>query len=295
MTNSFAAADRFLLSQARLLERRIFAAVFLSLSAGHVTDALRGYQNDDGGFGHALEPDTRCPASLPIYVEQAFQAFAVAGAADIGMIGRATDFLARTAAAAGAGGAVPPAFPVIESYPRAEHWSEWTYVPGLNPTAGLVGLLYKLGVDHPWRAEGAEYCWRQLESGAPIGDAHSLSEAFVFLDHVPDRDRADKLAAGIAGQLAEVPMFQLDPDAAGYGLTPLHLAPQATSRWRSLFSDELLAGHLDRLQQQQQPDGGWPIRWDPPSEAAVMEWRGIVTLHALRTLTSYGRLTATAE
>ena len=66
----------------------------------------------------------------------------------------------------GAGGAVPPAFPVIESFPRAAHWNEWTYEPG------------------------------------------------------------------------------------------------------------------------------WPITWEPPSQVAVFEWRGVVTLEALRTLTSYGRLTA---
>ena len=42
----------------------------------------------------------------------------------------------------------------------------------------------------------------------------------------------------------------------------------------------------------QQADGGWLITWEPPSQAARSEWRGIVTLGALRTLTSYGRLTA---
>jgi hypothetical protein len=59
MDDIFAAADTFLLNHARLLERRLFAACFLGQPATHVIDALRGYQNDDGGFGHALEPDKR--------------------------------------------------------------------------------------------------------------------------------------------------------------------------------------------------------------------------------------------
>ena len=75
-------------------------------------------------------------------------------------------------------------------------------------------------------------------------------------------------------------------------MSPLDLAPQATSRWRALFTGAQIDAHLDRLQKNQQDDGGWPITWDPPSEAARCEWRGIVTLGALRTLTSYGRLTA---
>jgi hypothetical protein len=290
MDNSFAAGDRFLLSQARLLERRLFARLFLGQPAARVIDALRGYQNDDGGFGHGLEPDKRCPASLPIDVEIALQAMATAGTVDPEMVARACDFLARTAEQADAGGAVPPAFPVIESFPRAAHWTEWTYQPGLNPTAGLVGLLYQLRVDHPWREQGAAYCWEKLEAGDAPGDAHALSEVFVFLDHVPDQDRAEKHAAALAAHLDEIPMFHLDPDARGYGLTPLHLAPEASSRWRALFTDAQIIGHLDHLQNAQQPDGGWPISWEPPSEASLLEWRGIVTLQALRTLTSYGRI-----
>lgn len=293
MDDAFAAADRFLQRQARLLERRLFATRFLGQPATAVVDALRGYQNEDGGFGHGLEPDKRCPASLPIDVEIAFQAMAAAGAADAAMVGCACDFLGRVAATADAGGAVPLAFPVIESFPRAVHWSDWTYRPGLNPTAGLAGLLHQLGVDHPWLAEATAYCWRQLESGVRIQDAHELSEVFVFLEHVPDSERAGKHGATLAATLAEVRMFHLDPAAEGYGLTPLHLAPEPASRSRALFDDALIEAHLDNLAGSQQTDGGWPISWEPPSEASQLEWRGIVTLQALRTLTAYGRLAAT--
>jgi hypothetical protein len=291
MDDAFAAGDRFLLNQARLLERRVFATCFLGQPAARVVDALRGYQNDDGGFGQALEPDVRCPASLPIFVETAFAALATAGAVDHDMAIRACDFLARTAEQADAGGAVPPAFPVIESFPRAAHWTEWTYQPGLNPTAGLVGLLYQLGVEHPWRSAGAAYCWQQIESGDLPADAHVLKEVLVFLEHAPDRDRADRHAAALTSDLASIPLFHLDPDEPGYGLSPLDVAPQPTSRWRRLFTEVQINAHLDRLQKDQQADGGWPITWEPPSPAAVAEWRGVVTLHALRTLTSYGRLT----
>jgi hypothetical protein len=301
MDDAFTAADRFLLSHARLIEKRLFAACFLGQPAAHVADALRGHQNDDGGFGHALEPDIRCPASLPIYVEIAFQALATASSADAGytidakdrdMVLRACDFLGRTADDAGADGAVPPASPAIESFPRAAHWTEWAYEPALNPTAGLVGVLYQLGVDHPWRAAGEAYCWRQLESAGLPTEAHALREVLVFLEHVPDPERSDKHAAAVYSSLPGVAPFRLDADAKGYGLTPLDLAPLATSRWRKLFPEAQIQAHLDRLQSDQQPDGGWPITWEPPEGAALNEWRGIVTWQALRTLASYGRLSA---
>jgi hypothetical protein len=290
MDDAFAAGDRFLLSEARLLERRLFATCFLGAPASGVIDALRGYQNPDGGFGQALEPDTRCPASLPIYVETAFQALATVATVDRSMVLRACDFLTRSAAEADAGGAVPLAFPIIESFPRAGHWTEWTYEPGINPTAGLVGMLYQLGVEHPWREEATRYCWGQLESGTIPGGAHSLSEALVFLEHVPERDRADSCVEEFARHLDEVAGLHLDPETPGYGLSPLHFAPTASSRWRNLFAGAQIDAALDHLLRNQQPDGGWPITWEPPSEAATLEWRGVVTLQALRTLTSYGRV-----
>lgn len=282
MSDAFAAADQFLWTHARLLERRLFAVEFLDQSPGKVVDVLRGYQNPDGGFGHALEPDTRCPASLPIYVEVALQALTTVGASDERMVRAACDFLARVANDADVGGAVPLAFPVIESFPRAAHWTEWTYAPALNPTAGLVGLLYRLEVEHPWRDEAEAWCWRAIDADVPDG-AHTLSEVLVFLEHVPARGRAEAAAVALSQRFTEMPDVHLDPKAPGYGLSPLHFAPTADARWRQLFTDAQIDAALD-------PDGGWPLTWEPPGETARLEWRGIVTLRALRTLSSYGRL-----
>ncbi len=290
MDTHFTAARNFILRQGRLLERRLFATRFDGAPAAGVVDVLRGYRNDDGGFGHGLEPDKRCPASLPIDVEVALHAMVTAGASDDQLVAGACDYLAKVAAEANAGGAVPPAFPVIEGYPRASHWSEWTYEPGLNPTAGLVGALRRLGAKHAWIDEATGWCWNQIEGADLSDEAHTLSEVLVFLDNAPERTRAEAAASRVRDRLASAPLFKLDPDAEGYGLSPLSFAPAADSRWRALFSDAVIDAHLDRLLRDQESDGGWPITWDPPSEASRLEWRGVVTLGALRTLTSYGRL-----
>ncbi|GIH02338.1 hypothetical protein Rhe02_04050 [Rhizocola hellebori] len=290
MNDPFAAAERFIRAEARLLEQRAFATCFHHEPADGVVEALRGYQNRDGGFGHGLEPDKLCPASLPIDVEIALQTLAMVGTLDAPMVGRACDFLAATAARADAGGAVPLAFPVIEGYPRAEHFADWTYRPDVFPTAGLAGLLYQLGFAHPWRDEATRYCWWALENQPLSDDVHALMEILVFLEHVPDRVRADKHAGAVIEHLTARPMFHLDPQPSVYGLSPLHVAPVADSRWRSMFSQARLDAHLDHLLEIQQPDGGWPITWAPPSAAAALRWRGIVTLKAILTLRSYRRL-----
>ncbi|MEV4539164.1 hypothetical protein AB0J82_35870 [Asanoa sp. NPDC049518] len=291
MDKRFADGRDFIRREGRLLERRLFATCFEGAPGTGVLDVLRGYRNDDGGFGHGLEPDKRCPASLPIDVECALAAMATARTVDADLVRDACDYLAKVAAS---DGAVPLAFPVIEDYPRASHWSDWTYEPGLNPTAGLVGLLHELGIDHPWIPAASAYVWTALDTVDLPTDAHALSEVLGFLRHAPERDRATAAAARVREALTSASWFRLDPDDSGYGLSPLSVAPSADSPWRGLFDEDVIQAHLDRLERDQQDDGGWPVTWEPPGQAALAEWRGVVTLGSLRTLVSYGRLRAVA-
>jgi hypothetical protein len=290
----FTRGRAFLDREGRLIERRLAAALFDGADPSGVVDVLRGYRNPDGGFGHGLEPDKRCPASLPIDVECAFEILLVAGVgADSsggsgveGLIRGACDWLGSVAAP---DGAVPLSFPVAERYPRAEHWSDWTYRPGLNPTAGLAGRLHRLGITHSWLDLATSWCWTRLESGFDE-DAHALAEVLVFLAHVPDRGRAEAIGAHVGAWLAKAQWYRADPADPAYGVTPLHLAPSPDNPWRRLFDDASIEGHLDRLVRDQQPDGGWPITWEPPGAASALEWRGIETLRAMRTLRAYGWL-----
>ncbi len=260
-----------------------------------VVDAVRAYRNADGGFGHGLEPDKRCPASLPIDVEAALDVLLVVtgGAVELSgdfglddLVLGTCDWLGSVAAP---DGAVPLSLPVMERYPRAEHWSDWTYTPALNPTAGLAGRMHWMGVTHPWLDRATDWSWARLESGFDE-DAHALAEVMVFLAHVPDRGRAEAVGALLGTWLARARWYRADPADPAYGVTPLHLASSPDSPWRRLFGDTNIEGHLDRLVRDQQPDGGWAITWEPPGVASSLEWRGIETLRALRTLRAYGRL-----
>jgi hypothetical protein len=277
----FETAREFVRREGRVLERRLFATLFEGADPAGVVDALRGYRNADGGFGHGLEPDKRCPDSQALDVEVAFDVMLAAGTSDDELVRGACDWLQSVATP---DGAVSLGTPAVEGYPRAEHIGEWMYQPDLNPTAGLVGLLYQLGVEHPWRDQAEQWCKAKLAEGFPE-DAHGMHESMEFLEHQTGVD-----VAAVKDWLPKLSHYRADAADPSYGVTPLHLAPTPDSFWRQLFDDNQIEAHLDRLIADQQEDGGWALTWEPPGTAATLEYRCIVTVAALQTLKAYGRL-----
>ena len=73
------AAAQFLAASGRVLDRRRFERLFAGGPAGYVRDAVAAYRNPDGGFGHALEPDGRCPGSQPLAIQFALETLDEAG------------------------------------------------------------------------------------------------------------------------------------------------------------------------------------------------------------------------
>ena len=64
-------------------------------------DAVAAYRNPDGGFGHALEPDGRCPGSQPLAIEFALGTLDEADAWDDGLVRGALGWLQANAPAEG--------------------------------------------------------------------------------------------------------------------------------------------------------------------------------------------------
>jgi hypothetical protein len=281
-TNTQRAID-FVHREGRVLERRIVAAAFGQEPPDGVAAALRAYQNPDGGFGYGLEPDKRAPDSQPLDLEIAWQSLDWAGSAPHDLVGPACDHLATL------GPGVSCVTPAVQDHPHAPHWNERFDPPGLNPTAGLAGFLWKWAVDHPWRAAATEFCWKALEE-APPDEAHTAIGVLRFLEHVPERDRAARVVEALRPTLPTMAMLHYHPGMDGYGVNPLLLVPVPGGPWADLFPGTIVDGHLDELEKTQSADGGWEISWPTIGPAAVSEWRGRLTLQYLLVLRAYGRL-----
>ena len=279
-------ARDFLLRNGRLLERRLFEHHFEGGSAEPVVRALAAYQGRDGGFGSALEPDKRDPHSQPVDVQIAFEILDEVDAFDPLMAGRACGWLASIATA---DGGLPFALPSVNASPHAVWWTVEGEQPGadINPTAAIVGLLRKHGIDHPWVAKGEAYCWSVVE-GSQTDKFHDLMPMIAFLEHAADRPRAQAALAGLAARIPG--LVELDVDASGYVKKPLDWAPAPTSFCHQLFSAEVLGHHLAALEARQADDGGWPISWETVGPGPQLEYRGVMTVAALRMLQAYGAL-----
>jgi hypothetical protein len=58
---------------------------------------------------------------------------------------------------------------------------------------------------------------------------------------------------------------------------------------RRLFDSDVIEGHLDHLAGAQGDDGGWMFNWPSWSPAAEADWRGFITVDALRVLRANDR------
>jgi len=113
--------------------------------------------------------------------------------------------------------------------------------------------------------------------------------ACAFLDAVPDQQRASVAIASLATRIdtsANVPVGGIEGEA----LRPLDVSPLPGSRSRLLFGEDQIEAHLDAVESEQQPDGGWMFDWRAWSPAQTTDWRGSVTLRALLWLRDNGRL-----
>jgi hypothetical protein len=258
-----------------------------------VLEALAAFQNADGGYGHALEPDLRLPASSGIATLTGLDVLReIHAEADEPQVRRALAWVVSAYDEALPGWrSVPPA---VDDFAHARHWSwdrhaagaAWPHI--LVPGAGLLSHLQR---------------WRAL---APAALVASYTDAFrVHIESLERCDFGDGLhyASTVDAPELRTKLRQLARDSvnanpaewAGYVNKPLKLAPLPGS----LFADVLagpVAANLDYEIEQQQSDGGWLPNWswfgayEAEWQVAKREWRGELTLKTLRSLRAFGRI-----
>ncbi|GGX26946.1 hypothetical protein GCM10010383_66750 [Streptomyces lomondensis] len=292
-----ARAERFVWLTARVLEQRLFAHHFRGGAADPVETALDAYRNDDGGYGHALEPDLRGPVSQPLHTAHALRVLDAVGRCAGQRVERMCRYLTSVSTA---DGALPAIHPSQRGYPTAPFVPVVDDPPSaLLATGPVVGLLHRNEVWHAWLFRATDFCWQAVES-LEKSHPYEVEAAVAFLDSAPDRPRAEAAADRLGRLVRAQGLAALDPDdldaylvspgyAPGEHHFPYDYARTPRSLARAWFTDDEMARSLDHLAAQQQEDGGWPVRWRRWAPAPALEARPVMTIAALRALSAHGR------
>lgn len=294
-SDSFERAQTFLHTHARSLDQCLWAYYCGTGSAEAVLRELARYQNPDGGFGHALEPDFRLTASSPMATSVGLQyAHAVEANAHHALIIGAVEYLQRTYEPTH--GYWPATFPDVNAEPHAPWWhldnlsapDEATWP---NPSAELIGYLhaYAERVDPAFLAQVTQRAHQNLQVSDPTPNLYNLMCWQRALPHLPLELQTEVRVylQTLIGQLRP-----LTPEKLGevqvYWLAPSPQAPFAQ------LAPEEVHDLLEWEIVQQAADGGWWPRWQwgqYPEVWAIarQEWAGKLTVDCLRALQLFGK------
>jgi hypothetical protein len=300
---AFEKAKAYLYENGRALDRCRFEYHFEGGSHAAVVEALEAFQNEDGGFGRALEPDLRTAASSVIATSTAFGILREIGAsARKAAVQRGIQYLLDSYNQER--GVWPIVPPEVENAPHAWWWSYEDSAENfggflVNPRAAIAGHLqhYSSLVPPDFLAGVKAAVLKQLDSYTDTIGLHDF-ECYLGLveaDGLPAEERKQ-----IVEKLSRLVSASLDPDQSkwetGEVFKPLVIAPTPDSALKSLVDDELIQANLDIEIENQLQDGSWPLGWDwsPIDQAAwnaaEKDWKGAIIVNKLRTFKAYGRL-----
>ncbi|MBT8204252.1 MAG: hypothetical protein KJO20_02635 [Eudoraea sp.] len=291
--NDFLKARDFILTNARMIERRLFQFYFENDSAEGVFHAVYAYRNSDGGFGHGMEPDTASPESQPLFSIMALESLDEVGYLTKELILK--DFMPYFESITTEEGGIPWMLRPKSDYPCEEHFKTVKEWAALSTTAPLLGILEKYEIDIPWMKKAEKFVWCEFER---IQDKHVFCYLCVprwmtFLKHTKTRDKAEKTINALKNWILNNGIICEDKTDDGWGLYGkphrLNYATSPDSILYPIFSKETLKSEIEALIRKQKEDGRWDT-WYGISEGSKLEWAGIQTLSVLKTLKNYDRI-----
>ena len=232
-------------------------------AAGDVLAALAAYQNDDGGFGHALEPDCWNPNSSPIQTWAAVEILREIGFDDknhetirgiLRYLDSGKDF---------SHGVWQNCVPTNNDYPCAPWW-RWSGDDGhYNPTANLCGFILKYADEESALYEkGVAVAGRAVDSFLSAADVNMIGDGHLnlcYLRLLQDHGGTGNLRSAL---IERIKLRESEkPDLFADGVALEYLAA---------FRDELglIAERTDFVEtvfryqfDSQLEDGTWDVPW----------------------------------
>jgi hypothetical protein len=297
---NLARSREFIMREARPLEQALLRLRLGGGSAEAVRKALEHFQNADGGFGKALEPDLRAPESSVLATVRALQILtALKTPPDHPMIRRTMAYLSSTFDETKAVWRIIPT--TAGAYPHAPWWNqeqlEHTFGEfRILPRAEVLGYLFVF--DPPSFPRDRRLSL--LKDVVETLEAAPASGSFV--DSCVRLYETGKVPAEYSNRLYQT-LVQKVPGAVEqnaekwkqYCLKPIWLVQTPESPFYRVIADSV-ERNLDYEIDNQLADGSWSPHWSwygaHPDvwPTAEREWRGILTVQTLEALQAFGRI-----
>lgn len=295
---------------ARSLDLALWQNSFEGGPVEAVLAAMADYQNEDGGFGHALEADSWNPYSSPYTTIQAVNLLRSAGFTDAShpLLAGALRYFASGEHLAENGWCF--SIPGNNEYPHAP-W--WTYDPEANNTENIGVTLtiaaFALRSAAPdsalWQtaARLARLMVERLYAPGGLGDM-GIDGYIALLQTLEGMGRTDIVDLP---RLAETLHVRVDAaivrDPAQwplYGVRPSNFIRSPESPYYA-GNEAIVAQELDFLLSTREPEGVWPITWSwfdlnerYAKQFAISEnwWKTVKARENLLFLRAFGRVEA---
>ena len=303
MSDIFQKAQGFIKRNARPLDLFRWHFHFENGSEQEVLNALSFYQNDDGGFGHALEPDSWNPFSSPIQTWAATEILHEISFKDSShpLIKGILRYLESGADFTGY--CWRNTVESNNSYPHAPWWhTESVSIShhDYNPTACLAGfilrhadknsLLYALG----FRIAGEAF--DAIKGQEALKDMHTLACYIRLLQYTKEADAAPFDTGALKSRLIEQVNQCISPDVTAWDTSYVCKPSQFLDSKGSVFYpglQELADYECKQIAKTQLEDGSWPITWgwaDYPEAWAISKnwWKAGNIIKNIRYLRGVG-------
>lgn len=275
--------EEYIKKSTRPLDRALYLLLTDEGDKQSVVNELKKYQNEDGGFGHGIEPDMQAPVSTPLSTSVALQYVVRSEIVDTDIIEPAIGYLLEAYSESFHGW-----FGInqeIEEYPHAPWWEydekkeqkNWA-----NPTVEIIGYLNHFETYVPDKnllttlnKKAQEYL---LEN--EVAEVHDLLCYKRYFELCPDRfskESKEKLFNSI------VDVIESDKTKwNSYVPKPVDFADSPSSPFVDLFSPSLITDNLEFLSDSLVKDH-WEPSWDWGVDSgawtsAKTDWSGILTV-----------------
>lgn len=274
--DTFARAREFILKNARPLDKARWQFLFEGGNREEVIEILQTYQNADGGFGHALEPDCWNPNSTPMQTWVATCIIEEIGLEDANnpLIQGILMYLASGAEWDGHRWHGLNTVRTNNDYPHAPWWAytekeELSY----NPTASLIGFILKYEQKdtefYQQTCNLAREAYAYFEAHFPL---ESMHEAACFVE-LYDAMKAcgctgvvnlEQFRDLLQEQIKQLLTYDTKRWSTEYICKPSLFIKNTTSDFYKA-NQALCIFECDFIREYQQKDGTWQVTWTWPA------------------------------